>query len=104
MTSAVTPGSSSPPLGIEGELTIFTASALRETLLAALDGNIGEIRLDLSRVNEVDSAGLQLLLAARREAEARGKTLCLAEPGQAVAEILKFCGLSSLLSPCGSLE
>lgn len=49
---------------IEGELTIYTVAEARETLLDILvAGN--EVDIDLARVTEIDTAGLQWMLAAK---------------------------------------
>ena len=52
-------------LCIEGEMTIYRAEELMRTLLAPLLSGRG-LRLDLSAVTEIDTAGLQLLLLASR--------------------------------------
>lgn len=78
---------------IEGELTIFTAQAVRERLLAALAAG-GEVEVDLSRVSEMDSAGVQLLVAAKREAAARRQPLHFTGHSPAVVDTLDLCDLS----------
>lgn len=78
---------------ITGELTIFAAQSLKERLLAAL-GKGHEIEVDLSRVSEMDSAGIQLLLAAEREACARSQILRFVAHSPAVADTLDLCDLS----------
>jgi anti-sigma B factor antagonist len=78
---------------VEGEMTIFAAQALKEQLLAALEEG-PEIEVDLSRVSEMDSAGLQLMVAAKREAAARDKTLRFTGHSPAVVDTLDLCDLS----------
>ncbi len=77
---------------IEGEMSVFTAAALREKLLHAL-AQRAEVEVDLDRVTEIDSAGLQLMLAARKEAAALGRQLRFTEGSAAVREILDLCGM-----------
>ena len=79
-------------LALEGEMTIFTASALRERIAAALAAG-DDIEIDLAQVSELDSAGVQLMLAARREADACGKTLRFAGHSPAVIATLDLCDL-----------
>lgn len=74
---------------IEGEMTIYRALELKEQLLAALAPG-GGLELDLSGVTEVDSAGVQLLLAARKTAPLR-----IAERSHAVAEAFATLGLDA---------
>ncbi|MBS4098787.1 MAG: STAS domain-containing protein [Sulfuricella sp.] len=80
-------------MDIEGELSIFTAAAIRERLLDSLaDG--AEIEVDLSKVSEIDCAGVQLMVAAQREATARSKSLRFVSYSPAVLELLDLCGIS----------
>lgn len=79
-------------LRIEGELTIYRAAELKQTLLAAVAEH-AELEVDLSQVSEFDSAGLQLLLLAKREAGAAGRTLRLVDHSPAVVEVLDLFDL-----------
>ena len=53
--------SSSQPLVVTNDLTIYHALELKPTLLDAL-ANTQELELNLSQVSEMDTAGLQLLI------------------------------------------
>lgn len=81
-------------LTLVGELTIFTAAASREQMLAALAA-ADEIEMDLSQVSEIDSAGLQLLVAAKREAALHGKVLHFSGHSAAVLDALDLTDLSA---------
>ncbi|NKI97315.1 STAS domain-containing protein [Rhizobacter sp. SG703] len=81
-------------LRIEGELTIYRAAELKQTLLAAVAANPA-VEVDLSQVSEFDSAGLQLLLLAKREAGAAGRTLRLVDHSPAVVEVLELFDLAA---------
>jgi len=81
---------------IEGELSIFTAAALRLRLLDAI-GAGKEVEVDLSGVSEIDSAGTQLMIAAKREAVARNKSLRFTGHSEAVVDILELCDLGGHL-------
>jgi anti-anti-sigma factor len=89
----------SPPatLALQGALTIAQAAAQRELLLHAIRPPQCELRLDLAAVDAFDSAGVQLLLAARRTLEARGGGLVLQAAAPVVREVLQTYGLQALL-------
>ncbi len=87
----------STTIRLDGDLNIQAAAATCETLRAALAQARGDLVLDLSLVQGCDSAGVQLLLAARRTLAARGRVLRLAEPAPAVVEALTTLGLQALL-------
>lgn len=82
------------PLG--PELTIPFAAEARATLVQALQADEGTVVLDLSTVAEFDSAGVQLLLAARRSQAERGRSLRLAHPSDVVLDALRVFGLADL--------
>lgn len=81
-------------LHIEGEMSIYTAAELRSQLLPHL-ARAGELEIDLSQVSELDGAGLQLLLLAKREAARGGTTLRLARHSPAVLEVFDLCNLAA---------
>lgn len=86
----------SPALNIVGEFTIFTAQDCKEQLLALIaatpDGAGGEV--DLSGVTEIDSAGLQLMLMAKREAAILGKEVRFVRHSDPVLELIDLCALA----------
>ena len=82
---------------VDGEMTIYRAAELREGLLAALAQGEGDFTIDLAAVTEMDSAGVQLLMAARKSAEAAGFALHLAGHSPAVVEVLETLGLAAVL-------
>lgn len=90
-----------PALRLTGELTIQTAADCHLTLLSSVNETAGGdacgLALDLSGVVGLDSAGVQLLMAARRSLSAHGKTLHLAASNRSVDEVLATLGLADWL-------
>jgi anti-sigma B factor antagonist len=78
-------------------MTIYTCGELKPRLLEELAAHPDANRLDLSHVVELDTAGLQLLLTARRCAKDAGRELRVANPSGVVAEVLELCRLGALL-------
>jgi anti-sigma B factor antagonist len=81
---------------IEDDMTIYHATALKATLLGSIQRH-QLIELDLSRVAEIDTAGLQLLLLARREAQRCDTTLRMLAHSPAVHELIDFFDIAGLL-------
>lgn len=75
-------------------MTIFTAEDIRERLFAPLP-YCQQMEVDLSQVSELDSAGLQLMVLAKREATALGKKVLFVGHSTAVLDVLELCGLTS---------
>jgi len=84
-------------VALDGEVNIYRAAEVRELLLTRIAA--GAHRIDLSRVQEVDSSGVQLLVAARRSIEAAGGVAEFVAPSQAVVEACAILGLNVDLSP-----
>lgn len=75
------------------EITIYTVSELKDAL-SPLIYRGGELELDLAAVSEIDSAGLQLLLAAKKTAVQQGSLLKLVWHSNAMLELLELCQLT----------
>ncbi|AAO54448.1 MULTISPECIES: STAS domain-containing protein [Pseudomonas syringae group] len=75
---------------IDGELTIYTVTELAARLLPQIAG-AARVEVDLSRVTEMDGAGLQLLAVIQREAGKTGTALHLTGQSQAVTETFELC-------------
>ncbi len=57
-----------------GRLTISEAPEIRETLLAGIDG-CQDVVIDCSKASEIDLTFIQLLIAGRRTAATRGRSM-----------------------------
>lgn len=82
---------------LDGELSIYRAAALKQVLLAPLAAGT-VIELDLAGVTEIDSAGVQLLMLAKRTALAVGGDLRLAASSRPVLEVLALLGLGAMFA------
>lgn len=82
-------------LSINGEFTIFTANALKARLIEAIAADeTKDIDVDLSDVTEIDSAGLQLMVMAKREAAACGKSVRFCNHSGPVLDLIDLCDLT----------
>lgn len=77
---------------IDGEMTIYNAMDLKEKLLPVL-GETRELELNLANVTEIDSAGVQLLMLARKERDAHEHALTLTDHSSAVLDVFELMGL-----------
>ncbi|MDP9528849.1 STAS domain-containing protein [Pseudomonas protegens] len=90
-------------LVLEGPLTIYTA-AERKDLLMELFPLAREVEMDLASVDELDTAGLQLLVQAKQESLRQGCTLILSNHSNAVIQALDLSGLHGYFeAPQGTL-
>ncbi len=87
----------SPPgtLQLIGEATIYTAAELKLGLLTQLSRH-DQLVVDLSEVSEIDSAGMQLLILLKREANEKGKVLKLSGHSSATKELFELYDITAL--------
>lgn len=82
---------------VSGEMDYLSDPVLWERFTPMLDGASRFIVLDLSEVSFFDSAGLNLLLRADREAHASGVELALACVPSSLRRILQMTGTDQVL-------
>jgi len=93
MTTSEKSEQASRTLCLEGELTIYRATELKQTLLAAAEASAA-VEIDLSGVTELDSAGVQLLLLAKLTANAGQRELRLVSHSPAVLDVIELLNLA----------
>lgn len=79
------------------DMTIYQAAGQKQTLVEQLTalGDSGTLELDLSAVSEIDTAGIQLLILAKREAARLGKQVRFVAHSPAVREVVDFYNLAA---------
>ena len=82
-------------LALEGRLDTVTAPDLAAEL-NSLDPDTAELVLDLEKLEYVSSAGLRVLLQAKRFMAGRG-TLAVTNVGELVREVFDVTGFSKML-------
>jgi len=88
------PPASDAALRLEPSLRIGDVAARREVLLRHLDGRAA-VRIDVGGLQSVDTAGVQLLLALRLEADRRGIEIEYRGDSPALSHGLQLLGLKS---------
>lgn len=77
---------------IDGDATIYSAAELKMNTLGAL-AEASEVEVDLGRVQELDTAGLQVLMLLKRLAVERGKPIRFVNHSAAVLEVFDLCNV-----------
>jgi anti-sigma B factor antagonist len=91
---------------IDGEMTIYTALACRDQLQQHLQHlqSCAALEIDLSGVTDVDSAGIQLLIQARRHAIALDQPVRLLNPSAAIQEMFALYRLGDDLDGASDVQ
>lgn len=78
---------------IENEMTIYNATEIKNQLITLLN-ETRELEINLANVVELDSAGVQLLMLAKKERARNHQLLTLSEPSTATRDAIELMGLS----------
>jgi anti-sigma B factor antagonist len=78
----------------EGELTIYNAAAIKDQLTPVFSAQ-QDVEINLSKVTDIDSAGIQLLLLTKRELLIAGRELRLTAHSRTIIELFELYNLSA---------
>lgn len=81
-------------LVLEGELTIYHATEVKDQLLAHVR-EVDSLEMNLAQVTELDGAGVQLLMLMKREANLGGVELRLTDHSRVVQDTFELLNLAS---------
>ena len=90
-------------VSLSDELTIYTCAEYRQTLLEQCDFS-SPMNIDVSGISEVDSSGLQLLMALKNQQENLNVGLQFIGDNQHLADTLKHVQLEHLFNFIGGAK
>ena len=70
---------------------------MQKIMLETIDSERSSFQIDLSEVEAIDTAGVQLLAVCRKNALEKGKTFHISSTSESVSDALKITGLESML-------
>jgi anti-anti-sigma factor len=73
-------------------MSIYNAAALKEKFMTVLN-DPRELEINLANVTEIDSAGVQLLMLAKRERASRNQPLILTNHSSGVLDVFELMAL-----------
>jgi anti-sigma B factor antagonist len=104
LTLTVRPNGQGVVLSVGGEVDLATAPQLHAKLVDLVEvGEAGSVLVDLTPVAFMDSTGLTVLLAARKRARARGRSVQLVCPEGPVLRAMRLTGVETVFAVYGSL-
>ena len=83
-------------LTVKGNCLIKELEPLVKSLGELIESDRNSIQLDLSNVNSIDTAGIQLLASCRNSALARGKTFSIVSMSDSVRDAMQITGLHKI--------
>jgi len=82
---------------VKGNCVIQELQPFQKTMLDSIESERSSVQIDLSEVEAIDTAGVQLLSVCRINALEKGKTFQITSVSEPVRETLKLTGLELML-------
>ena len=82
---------------VKGNCLIQELELLVKSLGELVESDRNSIQLDLSKVESIDTAGIQLLASCRNSSLARGKTFSIVSMSDSVINTLHVTGLHKII-------
>ena len=90
---------------VTGEIDLSNADSLGDQLASAVPNWMESLIVDLSSTTHLDSAGLRLLFGLKSDLEARGQSLLLVVPNDALTkQVISITGLEDAVPVHPTLE
>jgi len=91
-------------LTLEGEVDVYTAPRLKETLIETIEAGCANVIVDLQQVGFIDSSGLGVLVGGLRRAKERSGAIRLVCTRDNILKIFRITGLDKVFPIFESLE
>ena len=85
-------------IAIRGELDVYSASMLRQTMNEILGGGESSIRVDMEHLSYIDSTGLGVLVGALKQAREMGGDLRLRNLNSQAYNVFEITGLTRVFT------
>ena len=85
-------------VGVQGELDVYTASMLRQTLNDLLTDGATSLIIDMERLSYIDSTGLGVLVGALKQARDLGGDLRLRGLSAQAFNVFEITGLTRVFT------
>ncbi|MCM2677034.1 STAS domain-containing protein [Alkalicoccobacillus plakortidis] len=83
---------------LSGEIDTYTAPKLREALIPLTEQNGGELIVDLSEVQYIDSTGLGIFVGVLKASDTNGSTLTLIGMSERIKRLFVITGLDEVIN------
>jgi anti-sigma B factor antagonist len=83
-------------LSLRGEIDVYTAPRLRQTLIEVVEGGAANVLVDMTEVDFLDSSGLGVLVGGLKRVKARDGSLEIVATEEKILKIFEITGLSKV--------
>jgi anti-anti-sigma factor len=101
-TSSVRRTESRTVVGLSGEHDLSTVDAFSQTLARVFALDDGDVVLDLSGVQFMGAATIDVIVRAKDALDLRSRVLTLRSPSVSAQPVVDLCGLADLVEACST--
>ncbi|WZL73169.1 STAS domain-containing protein [Clostridiaceae bacterium 35-E11] len=83
-------------MDLTGEIDIYTANTLKESLTKILDERNENIRINCLELQYIDSTGLGVLIGILKKLKKNDKNIIIANPRSNISKLLQITGLNKI--------
>jgi anti-sigma B factor antagonist len=91
-------------VSLRGEIDVYTAPRLRQTLIDLVEGGATDIVVDMEHVDFLDSTGLGVLVGGLKRVKDRDGEMKLVAKQDRILKIFDITGLSKVFPMYGTLD
>jgi anti-sigma B factor antagonist len=91
-------------VSLRGEIDVYTAPRLRQTLIDLVEGGATDIVVDMEHVDFLDSTGLGVLVGGLKRVKDRDGEMKLVANQERILKIFDITGLSKVFPMYGTLD
>lgn len=91
-------------LALEGEVDVYTAPKLKESLVSAIEDGCVNVIVDMDKVSFIDSSGLGVLVSALRRARERDGAVRIVCGRDNILKIFRITGLDKVFPIFSNME
>lgn len=84
-------------IDLRGRIVLEEVDGLKKSIIPRISGNLANVYVDLQNVENLDSAGLGLLINLKMSSKMHGANTMLLDPGAKVADILNITKIDAIL-------
>ena len=89
---------------VGGEVDVYTAPKLRESIVSAVDGGNNRLIVDVERVDFLDSTGLGVLVGSLKRVRSEGGSLDIVCTHERILKIFDITGLDKVFGLHASVD
>jgi len=83
-------------MDVAGEIDIYTANKLKETLIQMLNEHNESIKINCEELEYLDSTGLGVLIGALKRLKLKNKNILINKPRSNILKLLNITGLNKI--------